>query len=78
MVRYTFLTTGRRSASLHLMPMRFLKGAPSDLVEVKSIQLSPDPPVPGQDLTVTASGYVKDTIEVCPALWAMNGILISL
>jgi hypothetical protein len=46
----------------------FPKGTPSDLVEVKSIRLSPDPPVPGQDLTVTASGYVKDTIEVCPVL----------
>jgi len=38
-------------------------GAPTDVIEVKSIELSPDPPVPGQDLTVTASGYVKDTIE---------------
>ena len=47
-------------------------GTPADLIEVKSIKLSPDPPVPGQDLTVTASGYVKDTIEVCAVLLRMK------
>ncbi|KAF8323417.1 hypothetical protein DL93DRAFT_696760 [Clavulina sp. PMI_390] len=40
-----------------------LCGDEQDLVDVKSIQLSPDPPKPGSDLTVTASGFVKDTIE---------------
>ena len=50
----------------------FFTGTSTDLIEVKSIELSPDPPVPGQDLTVTASGYVKDTIEVRTVLFRMR------
>ncbi|CAO1618894.1 unnamed protein product [Parajaminaea phylloscopi] len=38
-------------------------GQPSDAVEVQSIEVSPDPPVPGQNLTVKAKGIVKSRIE---------------
>jgi hypothetical protein len=34
------------------------------LVELRDISLSPDPPTPGKTLEVTASGYVKETLEV--------------
>jgi hypothetical protein len=34
------------------------------LVELKDISLSPDPPKPGGTLEVTASGYVKEVLEV--------------
>lgn len=44
-------------------------GEETDAVEVKSIEVSPDPPKPGQNLTVTASGIVKSRIEVS----AMDG-----
>lgn len=39
-------------------------GSPDDLVTVEAIAVSPDPPVPGKNLTVTAKGIVKGAIEV--------------
>lgn len=39
-------------------------GSPSDPVRIKSIDISPDPPLPGQDLTVTVVGEAKERIEV--------------
>jgi hypothetical protein len=46
--------------------LRFLqKGLPTDAIQVQSISISPDPPVPGQDLSVTAVGTARETIEVC-------------
>lgn len=39
-------------------------GQPTDLVEVKSIEVSPDPPVPGKNMTVKARGIVKGRIDV--------------
>ena len=39
-------------------------GAVTDIIEIKSLQVSPDPPQPGKNLTVTASGRVSRTIEV--------------
>lgn len=41
-------------------------GSPDDFVQVKSIKVSPDPPVPGQDLTVFAEGTVRERVEVGP------------
>ncbi|PWN30514.1 hypothetical protein BDZ90DRAFT_207574, partial [Jaminaea rosea] len=38
-------------------------GQPDDVVEVKSIDVSPDPPVPGKNMTVKARGVVKRTIK---------------
>jgi len=38
-------------------------GLPTDVIEVRSLTVSPDPPVPGKELTVKASGLVKETIE---------------
>lgn len=32
--------------------------------QLKSIKVSPDPPVPGKNLTVTVEGDVLETIEV--------------
>lgn len=46
--------------------MIFLGGTASenDLVEISSIDVSPDPPKPGQNLTVNVKGTVKEIIEV--------------
>ncbi|KAG2118442.1 ML domain-containing protein [Suillus clintonianus] len=38
-------------------------GSSSDAIQVKSISLSPDPPKPGQDLTVTVVGTAQQRIE---------------
>ena len=44
--------------------MLLFLGLPEYLAQITSIQLSPDPPKPGQDLTVTVDGTVSDTLEV--------------
>jgi len=38
-------------------------GDPSDLVQLQSLTVSPDPPEPGKDLTIMASGLVEQEIE---------------
>ncbi|KAI0348481.1 hypothetical protein BDW22DRAFT_1350698 [Trametopsis cervina] len=38
-------------------------GSPSDPVHIKSIDISPDPPVPGEDLTVKVIGEATSTVE---------------
>jgi hypothetical protein len=42
----------------------YFLGLPSDPVQIKSIKLSPDPPVPGEDLTVIVDGIVSETLSV--------------
>lgn len=39
-------------------------GTGDEIVDVESIVVSPDPPVPGQNLTVRAKGTVKDEVSV--------------
>jgi hypothetical protein len=34
-----------------------------DIIQIQSIDVSPDPPQPGEDLTVTVSAYVTEIIE---------------
>ena len=43
--------------------MLFL-GRPSDPVQIKSIEVLPDPPKPGENLTVIVNGTVSETLEV--------------
>ncbi|QRW12040.1 Tyrosine-protein kinase [Ceratobasidium sp. AG-Ba] len=38
-------------------------GAPEDIVHIKSIEVSPDPPQPGKDLTVIVNGIADENIE---------------
>ncbi|KAJ8596954.1 hypothetical protein M405DRAFT_804559 [Rhizopogon salebrosus TDB-379] len=38
-------------------------GFPTDAIQLQSISLSPDPPKPGEDLTVTAVGLAQEVIE---------------
>lgn len=40
------------------------EGLPEDAVELKSLTISPDPPKPGDDLTVSIDAYVKEQIVV--------------
>ena len=41
-----------------------LPGGPTDIVKIQSLTVSPDPPKPGQNLTVTVSAYVSQVIVV--------------
>jgi len=38
-------------------------GLPSDAVEITSVEVSPDPPLPGNDVTVTVAGKVVDEVK---------------
>ncbi|TFK77023.1 hypothetical protein BDN72DRAFT_830196 [Pluteus cervinus] len=38
-------------------------GLTTDIIQIRSIQVSPDPPQPGQDLTVKVNAFVTETIE---------------
>lgn len=45
-------------------PVEICSLSPSDdLVEIKYIDLNPNPPLAGQDLNIDAKGYLKTTIE---------------
>ena len=39
-------------------------GVPTDAIQLKSIEVSPDPPKPGEQLTVTVNAEVQEQIEV--------------
>ncbi|GAA5855048.1 hypothetical protein JCM5353_005673 [Sporobolomyces roseus] len=39
-------------------------GSPSDALQIESIKISPDPPVPGKDLTIIAFGKAQSKIDV--------------
>jgi hypothetical protein len=38
-------------------------GSDTDVVEIKSIEVSPDPPQPGQDLTVNVVAYAHEVVK---------------
>jgi hypothetical protein len=42
----------------------FFLGAGVDVVEIKSIQVTPDPPQPGQNLTVNVIAYAHEVVVV--------------
>jgi hypothetical protein len=44
------------------------EGEPTDAVELLSLEVSPDPPVPGKDLTIKVKGIAHTRIEVRPAI----------
>ncbi|KAJ7485925.1 MD-2-related lipid-recognition domain-containing protein [Mycena latifolia] len=38
-------------------------GLKENVLQLESLTISPDPPVPGKDLTITAKGYARESIE---------------
>ncbi|KAK0465094.1 ML domain-containing protein [Desarmillaria tabescens] len=38
-------------------------GVSTDVIQLESIKIKPDPPKPGEDLTVIVKGYVQERIE---------------
>jgi hypothetical protein len=53
------------------LPFQSLLGGDDDFIELKEITIKPDPPKPGEDLEVTAKGYVRQTLEVRCSLQAL-------
>jgi hypothetical protein len=43
----------------------------TDIVEIKSIHVSPDPPQPGQNLTVNVVAYAHEVVEVRGLLYLL-------
>jgi hypothetical protein len=41
-----------------------IAGLPTDVVQIQSLDVDPDPPKPGQNLTIHASGTVQKAIVV--------------
>jgi hypothetical protein len=52
---------------------RLHPGTPEDIVTINSITLSPDPPKPGQNLTVTVSARTSEKIDVSKLTATMRG-----
>jgi hypothetical protein len=42
------------------------QGLPTDAIQIESISVFPDPPTPGQDLTVLVKARAQEQVEVCP------------
>jgi hypothetical protein len=43
------------------------------IVDIQSIEVYPDPPAPGKDLTVKVKAETSETIEVCLRLCLYSG-----
>jgi hypothetical protein len=53
------------TAPLHcLLNYVLFTGTPDDVVQIKSLQVYPDPPAPGHDLTIKVAAVSKQVIEV--------------
>jgi hypothetical protein len=50
---------------------RPITGTDEDLIDLNSLIVSPDPPQRGKNLTITASGTVKQVIEVIASYKAL-------
>ncbi|KAK6969196.1 ML domain-containing protein [Favolaschia claudopus] len=38
-------------------------GEPTDIIQLRSLKVTPDPPQPGKNLTITVEGEARETIE---------------
>ena len=52
-------------------------GGPSHLIHIDDIQITPDPPQKGQEMTVTVKGTAKDRIEVGVLLSGVSGPVLT-
>lgn len=44
-------------------PLNFCSDPKDDILEIKKVDLSPNPPKPGETLSIKASGYFKEKVE---------------
>ncbi|OBZ80004.1 Phosphatidylglycerol/phosphatidylinositol transfer protein [Grifola frondosa] len=57
------VASGIRSGNGMIVRVDLIQGHPSDPVHIETIDISPDPPQPGKDLTVTVTGVATEPIE---------------
>lgn len=60
---WEYADCGMRTWAMRAFAYRNFVGSPSNPIQIDSIELSPDPPVPGQDLTVKVKALVTEVIE---------------
>lgn len=68
----------RSSLRHHVFTYTYSPGNPTDPLRVTSISISPDPPKPGEELTVTVTGEATTTIEASGRPHMPSGKAISL
>lgn len=56
---------GNPFSQVHKLMIMHPSGESSDPVHIKSIEISPDPPKPGANMTVKVVGQADELIEVC-------------
>ncbi|KAL4897921.1 ML domain-containing protein [Aspergillus ambiguus] len=44
-------------------PLEYCVDPATDILQIKSVDLTPNPPLPGQSLTIKASGTLRETID---------------
>ena len=54
---------------LFILPL--FQGFPTDAVQIDSISVFPDPPSPGQNLTVLVNARAQKEVEVCPRAYPL-------
>ena len=62
-------------ASFDLMYFSYSQGAPTDPVHIKSIEVSPDPPKPGANMTVKVIGQADEQVEVTSIVAIYDALL---
>jgi len=61
---WSYINCGMYDAvHLHLNSYCILPGTPDDVIQIESIQVTPDPPQPGKDLTVRVVGVASEIIQ---------------
>lgn len=60
------------SITLAILTHFLRAGNPTDPIHIKSIEISPDPPKPGEDLTVKVIGEATEIVEVRCKLFIMR------
>lgn len=72
---WTYANCGKSTSTHrcnHFIQEAALSGSPNDVVTINSIVVSPDPPQPGQNLTVTVNAYVATVVKVCTYLFTLG------
>ena len=65
----------RRYHTSQTLNHQLFSGTTADVVEIKSIKVFPDPPQPGQNLTVNVVAYVHEVVEVCCPSFTFSSLI---
>lgn len=56
----------------------WLLGSASDPIQIESIEVTPDPPKPGQDLTVLVKGTAQDAVEARSFTYSISWLCLTI